>query len=191
MSDSYSSLGDRIEGLLQVETFPPSAGFAAAAQVRNPAAYEQAAADPEAWWATQARDRLHWDTPFSSVLDDSNPPFYTWFADGTINASYNCLDRHVLAGRGDRVAFHWRGEEGEERELTYAQLLDDVQRLANALKARGIRKGDVVGIYLPMIPEVVVPCSPARGSARRTPSSSAASLPPRCASGWRSPGPRR
>jgi acetyl-CoA synthetase len=115
--------------------------------------YEQAAAGPEAWWATQARDRLHWDTPFSSVLDDSNPPFYTWFADGTINASYNCLDRHVLAGRGDRVAFHWRGE---ERELTYAQLLDDVQRLANALKTRRIRKGDVVGIYLPMIPEVVV-----------------------------------
>src|SRR6266581_5152790 len=117
---------------------------------------EQAAADPAAWWAVQARERLHWDTPFSSVLDDSNPPFYTWFADGTINVSYNCLDRHVLAGRGDRVAFYWRGEEGEEREITYAQLLDDVQRLANALKARGIRKGDVVGIYLPMIPEVVV-----------------------------------
>ena len=90
------------------------------------------------------------------MLDDSNPPFYTWFADGTINVSYNCLDRHVLAGRGDRVAFHWRGEEGEERDLTYAELLDDVQRLANALKAQGIRKGDVVGIYLPMIPEVVV-----------------------------------
>jgi acetyl-CoA synthetase len=90
------------------------------------------------------------------VLDDSNPPFYTWFADGTINVSYNCLDRHVLAGNGDRVAFHWRGEEGEERDLTYADLLDDVQRLANALKAQGIRKGDVVGIYLPMIPEVVV-----------------------------------
>jgi len=107
-------------------------------------------------WATQARERLHWDTPFSAVLDDTNPPFYTWFADGTMNVSYNCLDRHVLAGRGDRVAFYWRGEEGEERELTYAQLLDDVQRLASALKARGVRKGDVVGIYLPMIPEVVV-----------------------------------
>ncbi len=90
------------------------------------------------------------------MLDDSNPPFYTWFADGTINVSYNCLDRHVLAGRGDRVAFHWRGEEGEERDLTYAELLDDVQRLANALKAQGVGKGDVVGIYLPMIPEVVV-----------------------------------
>ena len=156
MPDSHASLGDRLEQLLQVEKFPPPADFAARAQVSDPAVYEQAAADPVAWWATQARERLHWDTPFSSVLDDSNPPFYTWFADGAINVSYNCLDRHVLAGRGDRVAFYWRGEEGEERELTYAELLGDVQRLANALKAQGVRKGDVVGIYLPMIPEVVV-----------------------------------
>ena len=156
MPDSHSPLGDRLENLLQVEKFLSSAGFAARAQVTDPDVYEQAAAAPEAWWATQARKRLHWSTPFSSALDDSNPPFYTWFADGTINASYNCLDRHVLAGRGDRVAFHWRGEEGEERDLTYGELLDDVQRLANALKAQGVRKGDVVGIYLPMIPEVVV-----------------------------------
>ena len=156
MPDPYASLGDRLTELLQVEKFPPSAGFAATAQVRDAAVYEQAADDPAAWWATQARERLHWDRPFTSVLDDRNPPFYTWFDDGTINASYNCLDRHVLAGRGDRVAFHWRGEEGEERDLTYAGLLDDVQRLANALKARGVEKGDVVAIYLPMIPEVVV-----------------------------------
>src|SRR5207342_3581678 len=117
---------------------------------------EKAAADGPAWWADQARQRLDWQTPFSSVLDDSNPPFYSWFADGRLNASYNCLDRHVEAGHGDRVAFHWRGEEREERDVTYAQLLADVQRLANGLKARGVRKGDVVGIYLPMIPEVVV-----------------------------------
>ena len=90
------------------------------------------------------------------ALDDSDPPFYKWFADGKINASYNCLDRHVEAGNGDRVAFHWRGEEGEERDVTYADLLRDVQRFANALKARGIEQGDVVGIFLPMIPEVVV-----------------------------------
>jgi acetyl-CoA synthetase len=156
MPDSHASLGDRLEQLLQVEKFPPPTDFAARAQVSDLAVYEQAAADPVAWWAAQARERLHWDTPFSLVLDDSNPPFCTWFADGTINVSYNCLDRHVLAGRGDRVAFYWRGEEGEERELTYAELLGDVQRLANALKAQGVRKGDVVGIYLPMIPEVVV-----------------------------------
>jgi acetyl-CoA synthetase len=90
------------------------------------------------------------------VLDDTNPPFYTWFADGALNASYNCLDRHVEAGHGDRVAFHWFGEQGEERSLTYADILADVQRLANALKSHGVAKGDVVGIYLPMIPEVVV-----------------------------------
>jgi len=156
MPDPDIPLGDRLEQLLQVEKFPPSGGFAGRAQVTDPAVYEQAAADPEAWWAAQAQTRLHWSTPFSSALDDSDPPFYTWFADGTINASYNCLDRHVLAGHGDRIAFHWRGEEGEERDLTYAGLLDDVQRLANALKAQGVRKGDVVGIYLPMIPEVVV-----------------------------------
>ena len=84
------------------------------------------------------------------------PPFYKWFTGGKLNASYNCLDRHVEAGNGDRVAFHWRGEEGEERDVTYADLLRDVQRLANALKDRGIGQGDVVGIYLPMIPEVVV-----------------------------------
>src|SRR5215831_8093144 len=156
MTDPRSPVGDRLEALLQVEQFPPSAGFAERAQVTDPVVFEEAATDPTIWWAAQARERLHWNSPFSSVLDDSNAPFYTWFADGTINASYNCLDRHVLAGRGDRVAFHWRGEEGEERDLTYAELLSDVQRLANALKAQGVGKGDVVGIYLPMIPEVVV-----------------------------------
>ena len=156
MPDPTSPLGDRLEKLLHAEKFPPPPEFAAQARVTDPDGYDQAAADPEAWWATQARQRLHWDTPFTSVLDDSNPPFYTWFADGTTNVSYNCLDRHVLAGRGDRIAFHWRGEEGEERDLTYADLLGDVQRLASALKAQGVRKGDVVGIYLPMIPEVVV-----------------------------------
>jgi acetyl-CoA synthetase len=156
MTDPHSPLGDRLENLLQVEKFLPPASFADRAQVTDPAVHEQAAGAPEAWWAVQARTRLHWSRPFSSVLDDGNPPFYTWFADGTINASYNCLDRHVLAGRGDQVAFHWRGEEGEERDLTYGELLGDVQRLANALKEQGVKKGDVVGIYLPMIPEVVV-----------------------------------
>jgi acetyl-CoA synthetase len=147
---------ERFEQLLQASDFPPSAAFAAQAKVTDPAVYEQAAADPPAWWASQARQRLDWDTPFSEVLDDTNPPFYRWFADGTLNVSHNCLDRHVRAGHGDRVAFHWYGEEGEQRDLTYAELLADVQRLANGLKARGVRKGDVVGIYLPMIPEVVV-----------------------------------
>ena len=103
----------------------------------------------------QART-LAWDKPFTTTLDDSNPPFYKWFTDGTLNVSYNCLDRHVEAGHGDRVAFHWAGEEGEERAITYADLHRDVQRLANALTGARRGKGDVVGIYLPMIPEVVV-----------------------------------
>ena len=90
------------------------------------------------------------------MLDDSDAPFYKWFTGGKLNASHNCLDRHVEAGRGDRVAFHWRGEEGEERDVTYADLLRDVKRLANVLKERGVEPGDVVGIYLPMIPEVAV-----------------------------------
>ena len=90
------------------------------------------------------------------MLDDSNPPFYKWFADGELNVSYNCLDRHVEAGRGDRVAYHWHGEEGEQRAVTYADLLRDAQKLANGLKSLGVEPGDVVGIYLPMIPEVVV-----------------------------------
>jgi acetyl-CoA synthetase len=156
MPRTQPSVEERLEELLQTEEFPPSPEFAARAKVRDQAVYEKAAADGPAWWADQARQRLDWQTPFSSVLDDSDAPFYTWFADGRLNASYNCLDRHVEAGHGDRVAFHWRGEEGEERDVTYAQLLADVQRLANGLKARGVGKGDVVGIYLPMIPEVVV-----------------------------------
>ncbi len=90
------------------------------------------------------------------MLDDSNPPFYKWFVGGKLNISYNCLDRHVEAGNGSRVAYHWRGEEGEERDVTYSDLHRDVQRFANALKDLGIEKGDVVGIYLPMIPEVAV-----------------------------------
>ena len=153
---SPSSVAQRIEELLDVATFPPPADFAKHAQVTDPAIYEHAAADAPAWWAEQARARLDWQTPFSHILDDSNPPFYTWFADGALNASYNCLDRHVNAGHGDRVAFHWHGEQGETQSLTYAGILADVQRLASALKARGVRKGDVVGIFLPMIPEVVV-----------------------------------
>jgi acetyl-CoA synthetase len=147
---------DRIELLLATPDFPPPAAFAAQAEVADAAIYERAAVDPDTWWADQARQRLDWDTPFTEVLDDSDAPFYRWFADGTLNVSYNCLDRHVEAGLGDRVAFHWHGEEGEQRDLTYAELLADVQRLANGLKARGVGKGDVVGIYLPMIPEVVV-----------------------------------
>jgi acetyl-CoA synthetase len=151
-----SDLEQELSALLEVERFEPPDRFRADASWSDPGIYEEAAADPEAWWMHQATELLDWAEPPTQGLDDSNPPFYKWFADGKINASWNCLDRHVEAGRGDRVAYHWRGEEGEERDITYAELLADTQRFANALKDLGVAKGDVVGIYLPMIPEVVV-----------------------------------
>src|SRR5438445_12265079 len=145
----------RLEELLDQARFAPPPGVFNEESVRDAALHATAERDPNAFWAAQART-LHWDELFTTVLDDSRPPFYKWFADGKLNVSYNCLDRHVEAGLGDRVAFHWRGEEGEERDITYSELLADVQRFANALRARGIGAGDVVGIYLPMIPEVAV-----------------------------------
>jgi acetyl-CoA synthetase len=152
---AQSDVDRRIEELSGTESFPPPESFRPKRSDDIEAMRAAADEDFTAFWAEQARE-LHWETPFESVLDDSNPPFYTWFADGKLNASYNCLDRHVDAGNGDRVAFHWRGEEGEERDITYAGLLADVSRFANALKKLGVAKGDVVGIFLPMIPEVVV-----------------------------------
>ncbi len=149
-------LEHELEELLEVESFPPPETFAAGALVKDRSLHDAAEGDYVEWWAEQSRQLLDWSTPFTQTLDDSNPPFYKWFADGELNASAQCVDRHVAAGNGDRVAFKWFGEEGEQRDVTYADLLADVQRLANALKARGIHAGDVVGIYLPMIPEVVV-----------------------------------
>jgi acetyl-CoA synthetase len=149
------ALDQELAELLEVETFAPPAAFAEHALLKDPHVYEQAARDPQAWWAAQA-EQLDWFHRWTRVLDDDDPPFYKWFTGGTLNASYNCLDRHVLAGRGERVAIHWRGEDGRERDLTYASLLAEVMRFANALRDQGVRKGDVVGIYLPMIPEVVV-----------------------------------
>jgi acetyl-CoA synthetase len=150
------NLERELDSLLDVEKFEPSAAFRERALWSDPKIYEEAAADPEAWWTRQAVDLLDWEVEPSEGLDASNPPFYKWFADGRLNASAQCLDRHVAAGHGERVAYHWRGEEGEERDVTYAELHRDVQRFANALKDLGVGKGDVVGIYLPMIPEVVV-----------------------------------
>jgi acetyl-CoA synthetase len=141
--------------LLDVEAFDPSDEFSEQALLNDPAIYEQAREDPQAWWVAQA-EQLDWFQKWTRVLDDDDPPFYKWFTGGTINASYNCLDRHVIAGHGERVAFHWRGEDGSERDITYAELLAEVERFASALKDQGVKQGDVVGIYLPMIPEVIV-----------------------------------
>jgi acetyl-CoA synthetase len=149
------SLEAKLEAMLDIETFEPPEEFRKEALLSDPSIYEEAERDWKGWWLKQAKE-LHWFKDPSETVDDSNPPFYKWFTDGKINASYNCLDRHVEAGNGERVAFHWRGEEGEERDVTYAELHRDVQKFANALKDLGIEKGDIVGIYLPMIPEVVV-----------------------------------
>jgi acetyl-CoA synthetase len=156
MPDGQSAtLEQELGELLDQERFEPPEDFAREALIGDLSEHEAAAKDPQGWWAQQAR-ALHWFEEWDTVLDDSDPPFYKWFTGGKINASYNCLDRHVENGLGSRVAFHWRGEEGEERDVTYEELLRDVKRFANALKDRGIEKGDVVGIFLPMIPEVVV-----------------------------------
>src|SRR5215210_6216770 len=154
MADS-ATIDQELGQLLEQETFPPPEEFRERAVVSDPSTYDAAERDDEGFWAQQA-EALHWDRRWDQVLDWSNPPFAKWFEGGRLNVSYNCLDRHVEAGLGERVAFHWRGEGGEERDLTYASLHADVQRFANALKDRGIRAGDVVGIFLPMIPEVVV-----------------------------------
>jgi acetyl-CoA synthetase len=156
MAAEPETLERELGELLDVERFDPPADFVRRARVTDDSLHGAAEKDPAGWWREQALAVLDWVKEPQQALDDSNAPFYTWFADGTLNASYNCLDRHVEAGRGDRVALHWRGEEGAERDLTYAGLLADTQRFANALKARGIGRGDVVGIFLPMIPEVVV-----------------------------------
>ncbi|WP_067247610.1 acetate--CoA ligase [Microbacterium resistens] len=134
--------------------FPPSPEFAAQS-IAKPELYDRAAADREGFWAEQSRELLHWHTPFTQVLDWSTPPFAKWFADGELNVAYNCLDRHVEAGNGDRVAILWEGEPGDERRITYAELTDEVKRLANVLTDLGIGHGDRVAIYLPMIPEAI------------------------------------
>ncbi|UJP10388.1 acetate--CoA ligase [Microbacterium sp. KUDC0406] len=149
-------MSSQIDHLLnESRQFPPSPEFVAQS-IDDPALYERAAADREGFWADQARELLHWHKPFTEVLDWSNPPFAKWFDDGELNVAYNCLDRHVEAGIGDRVAIHWEGEPGDSRSITYAELTDEVKRTANVLADLGVGHGDRVAIYLPMIPEAVV-----------------------------------
>jgi acetyl-CoA synthetase len=146
---------ETLSNLLQENRrFAPPAELAAAANVTE-AAYEEASADRLAFWAEQA-ERLHWNTRWNTVLDWSKPPFAKWFVGGELNAAYNCVDRHVEAGRGDKVAFHWEGEPGDTRTITYADLKREVCKAANALTELGVRKGDRVAIYMPMIPETVI-----------------------------------
>jgi len=150
-----ADLQQNIAALLTEErVFEPPAGFVAEALVKDRGIYERAEADVEGFWAEQA-DRLTWFKKWDTVMEWS-PPWVKWFTGGTLNASYNCLDRHVEAGGGDKVAYHWEGEPGEQRTVTYKQLLEDVCRFANALKGLGVKRGDRVAIYLGMIPELPV-----------------------------------
>jgi len=153
--DRVGHQGAAIEDYLaELRTFPPPEGFARDAVVKDLTMSERASADLEGFWAEQAK-ALTWFEPFERVLD-WQLPFAKWFVGGRLNVSFNCLDRHVEAGLGDRVAFHFEGEPGDRRTITYAELLDEVGRCANALRSLGIERGDRVAIYMPMIPELPV-----------------------------------
>ena len=145
---------EALSNLLHEERrFPPPEDFAANA-VAKADLYERAARDRLGFWAEQAQE-LSWETPWETVLD-WQPPFAKWFVGGRLNVAYNCVDRHVEAGHGEQVAIHWEGEPGDTRTVTYADLQREVCRAANALAELGVRKGDRVAIYMPMIPETVV-----------------------------------
>jgi len=147
MSEAIESLA--AEG----RTFPPSDEFKRAACITDAEIYDEANADIEGFWARQAADLIDWFEPWSTVCD-WDLPFAKWFVGAKLNASYNCLDRHVANGHGGKVAYHWEGEPGDTRTITYAELLDEVSRLANALKELGVKKGDRVNIYMGMVPEL-------------------------------------
>ena len=150
-----------IDSVLQEQRlFEPPAALSAQAAIGSMEAYrglwDRAAADPDAFWAEAARRELHWFEPFHTVLDWSNPPFARWFEGGTTNLSYNCLDRHLAGPRADKTALIWEGEPGDTRLFTYRQLHAEVCKAANALKALGIGKGDLVALYMPMVPEAAI-----------------------------------
>ncbi len=136
-------------------TFPPPDGFTRTALVSDTRLYDEAAADYQGFWARQAAELLDWASDWHTICE-WDLPFARWFLGGTLNVSHNCLDRHVTAGRGDKVAYYWEGEPGDARTITYAELLAEVQRFANVLKGLGVQRGDRVNIYLPMIPELPV-----------------------------------
>ncbi|MCC2668667.1 MAG: acsA [Armatimonadetes bacterium] len=146
-----------IEALLdEARLFPPAAEFTAQANVKSPDIYEQAAADPDGFWAGIAEE-LHWFRKWDRVLE-WNEPFAKWFVGGKLNAAYNCLDRHLDSATKNKVAIHWEGEPGDVRSLTYHQLWREVCKCANALKSLGVRKGDRVTLYMPMVPELAIAC---------------------------------
>jgi len=152
MSESSATLANLLN---EGRSFAPDPAFAATA-VADASRYGAAAADRLGYWASRAREVLAWEKDFTQVLDWSGAPVARWFADGTLNAAYNALDRHVENGLGERVAIHFEGEPGDTRSYTYAQLTEEVKRCANAFESLGVAKGDRVAVYLPMIPEAVI-----------------------------------
>ncbi len=148
--------GATIEALLaEGRTFPPPPEFKKNARIVDAEVYDEAERDYEGFWARQAAELVDWIDEWHTILE-WEMPFAKWFVGGTLNVSVNCLDRHVDAGHGDQVAYHWEGEPGDTRTITYAQLLEEVQRVANTLKSLGINKGDRVNIYLGMVPELPI-----------------------------------
>jgi len=145
---------DSLSSHLQEMDFAPDPAFAAQAN-GTAEMYDEAAADHEAFWARQARERISWDTDFEQTLDWSEAPFAKWFVGGRLNVAHNCVDRHVEAGNGARVAIHFEGANGDTRTITYADLQREVARTANALESLGVTTGDRVAVYMPMIPETV------------------------------------
>jgi acetyl-CoA synthetase len=150
-----------IESVLQEQrVFAPPEELAATAQIGSLEAYRELAArveaDPDSFWGEQAREHLHWFTPFQQVLDWSHPPFARWFEGGTTNVAYNCLDRHLDGPRAEQTALIWEGEPGDVRTFTYRQLHAEVGKAANALRSLGIGKGDLVALYMPMVPEAAI-----------------------------------
>ena len=147
---------DTIDALMaENRKFPPSEAFMSNALVRDSSLYDEAAADDEQFWARQAAELVRWDTEWDTILD-WQLPYSKWFIGGRLNVAANCLDRHVEAGKGDKVAIHWEGEPGDTRSITYRDLLDEVSKFANVLKGLGVAHGDRVNIYMPMVPEAAV-----------------------------------
>ncbi|MFT4617938.1 MAG: acetyl-CoA synthetase [Ilumatobacter sp.] len=153
MSDEQHDTIDALAS--ENRTFPPTNAFKATTLVAGTELYDEANADDEAFWERQASELVEWFEPWNTVLD-WQLPYAKWFEGGTLNVAHNCLDRHVNAGNGGRVAIHWEGEPGDTRKITYQDLLDEVSQFSNALKDLGVQKGDRVNIYLPMIPEAAV-----------------------------------
>ena len=154
MADEHT--GAAIEDyLVEDRRFPPPEGFKEQSLAAGTFLYDEAGEDWQGFWAKQALELLDWDTEWDTILE-WDLPFARWFGGGKLNVSHNALDRHVAAGRGDKVAYHWEGEPGDTRAVTYADLLAEVQQFANVLKGYGVTKGDRVAIYMPMVPELPV-----------------------------------